>query len=87
LGVGELSRIMRVATSRTTTLDPDDILNKAIVAGGGTPIVGNVSHALCGAGSVYFRLVFYGTNGDLNGNGRIRTYRVRVSLALDYDNL
>ena len=43
LGVGELSRIMRLATSRTTTLDADDILNKAIVAGGGTPIVASRS--------------------------------------------
>lgn len=87
LGVGELSRIMRVATSRTTTLDPDDILNKAIVAGGGTPIVGNVTHALCGAGSVLTQLVFYGTYGDLNSGSRIIASRVRVSLALEYDNL
>lgn len=87
LGVGELSRIMRVATSRTTTLDPDDILNKAIVAGGGTPIVGNVTHALCGASSVYNRLVFGGTHGYLSNGSRIGTYRVRVSLALNYDNL
>ena len=87
LGVGELSRIMRVATSRTTTLDPDDILNKAIVAGGGTPIVGNVSHALCGAASVNLQLIFDGAGGILGNNLRVITYRVRVSLALDYDNL
>ena len=87
LGVGELSRIMRVATSRTTTLDPDDILNKAIVAGGGTPIVGNVTHALCGAYSVSSQLIFNGTSGCLYGNHRLYTSRVRVSLALDYDNL
>ena len=88
LGVGELSRIMRVATSRTTTLDPDDILNKAIVAGGGTPIVGNVTHALCGAYSVYLQLFFNGTFGGLYSYYiRINTGRVRVSLALDYDNL
>lgn len=87
LGVGELSRIMRVATSRTTTLDPDDILNKAIVAGGGTPIVGNVTHALCGAGSVDAQLIFYGTRGTLSSGTRINASRVRVSLALEYDNL
>ena len=87
LGVGELSRIMRVATSRTTTLDPDDILNKAIVAGGGTPIVGNVSHALVGASYVYYQLIFGGVAGDLRNDGRINAYRVRVSLALEYDNL
>lgn len=87
LGVGELSRIMRVATSRTTTLDPDDILNKAIVAGGGTPIVGNVSHALCGAYSVYNQLFFSGPYGGLYGYYRVSTIRVRVSLALEYDNL
>ena len=87
LGVGELSRIMRVATSRTTTLDPDDILNKAIVAGGGTPIVGNVSHALVGAGYVNRQLIFYGTRGNLDYSLRLGTFRVRVSLALEYDNL
>lgn len=87
LGVGELSRIMRVATSRTTTLDPDDILNKAIVAGGGTPIVGNVTHALCGANSVNYQLFFYGAYGSLSYGGRLSTGRVRFSLALDYDNL
>lgn len=87
LGVGELSRIMRVATSRTTTLDPDDILNKAIVAGGGTPIVGNVTHALCGAYSVNTQLIFYGPYGYLFSYIRVDTLRVRVSLALDYDNL
>lgn len=89
LGVGELSRIMRVATSRTTTLDPDDILNKAIVAGGGTPIVGNVTHALCGADSVGYQLIFYGSGGRLSSGGilRVNTRRVRVSLALEYDNL
>ena len=85
LGVGELSRIMRLATSRTTTLDADDILNKAIVAGGGTPIVGNVSHALCGAGSVRLQLFFYGTNGYLTDANRFGTTRVRVSLALEYE--
>ena len=38
--------------------------------------------------SVGYQLVFSGTGGGLNGNGgRIRTLRVRVSLALDYDNL
>ena len=87
IGVGELSRIMRVATSRTTTLDADDVLNKAIVAGGGTPIVGNVSHALCGAGTVYTQLFFNGTHGRLYNYYRINTYSVRVSLALEYDNL
>lgn len=87
LGVGELSRIMRVATSRTTTLDPDDILNKAIVAGGGTPIVGNVTHALCGAYSVNAQLIFGGPYGSLSNGSRINAARVRVSLALDYDNL
>lgn len=87
LGVGELSRIMRVATSRTTTLDPDDILNKAIVAGGGTPIVGNVTHALCGARSVSYQLVFHGTLGYLYNYHRVNADGVRVSLALEYDNL
>ena len=88
LGVGELSRIMRVATSRTTTLDADDILNKAIVAGGGTPIVGNVTHALVGAGNVTHQLFFNGNNGSLNGHTlRIGSGRVRVSLALEYENL
>ena len=87
LGVGELSRIMRVATSRTTTLDADDILNKAIVAGGGTPIVGNVTHALVGATSVSSQLVFYGGHGGLDSDIRIVNYRVRVSLALEYENL
>ena len=86
LGVGELARIMRVATSRTTALDPDDVLNKAIVAGGGTPIVGNVTHALCGAGSVYRQLVFYGADGHLSSSGRINACRVRVALALEYEN-
>lgn len=85
LGVGELSRIMRLATSRTTTLDADDILNKAIVAGGGTPIFGDVSHALCGAHSVYRQLLFDGAGGDLNPNNRISANRVRVSLALEYE--
>lgn len=87
IGVGELSRIMRVATSRTTTLDADDVLNKAIVAGGGTPIVGNVSHALCGAYSVYSQLIFYGTYGSLNLSYRYISNRVRVALALEYDEL
>lgn len=87
LGVGELSRIMRVAPSRTTTLDADDVLNKAIVAGGGIPIVGNVSHALVGASSVYYQLIFNGSDGNLSSYSRVRTYRVRVSLALEYDNL
>lgn len=86
-GVGELARIMRYATSRTSTLDPDDILNKAIVAGGGTPIVGNVTHALCGANSVNSWLVFIGNSGSLTYGNRVLTFRVRVSLALDYDNL
>lgn len=87
LGVGELSRIMRVAPSRTTTLDADDVLNKAIVAGGGTPIVGNVSHALVGASNVSTQMFFSGYYGYLYGYGRISTLRVRVSLALEYDNL
>ena len=86
LGVGELARIMRLGTSRTTTLDADDVLNRAIVAGGGTAIVGNVTHALCGANTVYNQLLFYGHNGNLSGNARILTYRVRVALALEYDD-
>ena len=87
IGVGELARIMRVATSRTTTLDANDILNKAIVAGGGTPIVGNVTHALCGAGHVYHQLVFSGAYGYLGSSyRRVGSTRVRVSLALEYEN-
>lgn len=87
LGVGELSRIMRAATSRTTTLDADDVLNKAIVAGGGTSIVGNASHALCGASYVGSQLIFIGSYGILYSYYRILAVRVRVSLALEYDNL
>lgn len=88
LGVGELARIMRLATSRTSTLDADDVLNAAIDAGGGTVIVGNVTHALCGARSVNGQLVYYGSYGYLYPNviHRISSHRVRVSLALDYDN-
>lgn len=39
------------------------------------------------ASSVYNQLLFYGTYGYLYDNDRVLTYRVRVSLALDYDNL
>ena len=87
LGVGELARIMRVATSRTTTLDANDILNKAIVAGGGTPIVGNVTHALCGAYSANSQLIFDGTYGFLSNRNRYSSLRGRVALALEYENL
>lgn len=84
LGVGELARIMRLATSRTTTLDADDILNKAIVAAGGTPIVGNVTHALCGAYSVNRQLICGGSGGFLGSSIRINTNRLRVALDLKY---
>lgn len=85
-GVGELARIMRYATSRTSTLDPDDIINQAIVAGGGTTILGSTTHALCGAYYVSNQLVFYGTGGDLFSSSRYYSYRVRVSLDLEYEN-
>ncbi len=85
-GVGELARIMRYATSRTSTLDPDDIINQAIVAGGGTTILGSTTHALCGASSVHTQLVFYGAVGSLGSGGRYSSLRVRVSLALEYEN-
>ncbi len=86
LGVGELSPIMRLGTSRTTTLDADDVLNHAIVAGGGTVIVGSTTHALCGALNANAQLVFNGTGGNLNGSTRISSCRVRVALALEYDD-
>ena len=87
LGVGELARIMRLATSRTTTLDPDDIINQAIVSAGGTVIVGNTSHALCGASSASSQLIFNGTHGSLYDRYRSYSLRVRVALALEYDEL
>lgn len=89
IGVGELARIMRKATSKTTTLDANDVINAAIVADNGIPIVGNSSYALCGAGSAGTQLIFSGSNGSLNGNGsrRLSTYKVRVSRAFDYDDL
>ena len=88
IGVGELSRIMRYATSRTSTIDPDDIINQAIVAGGGTTILGNTAYALCGADRVSGQLIFEGTYGSLNGLliYRYVSRRVVVSLALEYEN-
>ena len=85
LGVGELSRIMEKATSRTTTLDANDVINQAIIAAGGTGIYGNTTYQLVGASSVNIQLICYGATGALNGNGtRIHTYQVRVALALHY---
>lgn len=88
LGVGEISRIMREATSRKSTLDANDVLNRAIVAGGGTTILGSTTHQLCGAGSVSSQLIFSGASGYLNGSyGRIYSGRVRVALALEYEDI
>lgn len=88
IGVGELARIMRKATSRTTTLDANDVINAAIVADNGTPIVGSNSYALCGAGDAGSQLVFYGSYGILSSYySRIGTLKVRVSRAFDYDDL
>lgn len=86
LGVGELARIMRYATSRTSTLDPDDIINQAIVAGGGTTILGSTTHALCGAYSACFQLFFYGPYGLLHYGYRFSSRGVRVALVLEYEN-
>lgn len=86
LGVGESSRIHRLGTSRTSTLDADDVLNKAIVAGGGTTIVGNSTHALCGAYGVNSQLFFHGSSGILSYGSRLSSNRVRVALASKYED-
>ena len=84
IGVGELARIMKLATSRTTTLDANDVINKAIIAAGGTGIYGNTTYQLCGASNVYYQLIFGGTYGNLRNNNRIGSTQVRVALALNY---
>lgn len=85
LGVGELSRIMEKATSRTTTLDANDVINQAIIAAGGTGIYGNTTYQLCGASNASNQLICNGTHGNLsNGGSRVRTGQVRVALALNY---
>ena len=86
LGVGELSRIMRLATSKTATLDADDILNKAIVAGGGSPIISNTSYTLCLPSSIANSLFFQRVNGTLSRlDPRVVSRDMFVSLTLDYE--
>ena len=48
--------------------------------------IGNSEQNLCGANNVNNQLIFNGTNGRLASNGRYSSYRVRVSLALEYEN-
>lgn len=86
LGVGELSRIMRLATSRTTALEVDDVINRAIVAADGTGIYGNTTYQHCGASSANYQLIFNGPRGCLGNSYRITAAQVRVAPALKYPN-
>lgn len=64
-----------------------DEINKALDEAGGDRLMGWYWTKTPSAYHVNIQLIFYGTGGKLNDSYRYGSLRVRVSLALEYDNL
>ena len=64
-----------------------DEINKALDEAGGDRLMGWYWTKTPSAGNVYYQFIFDGATRTLSSNYRCFSYRVRVSLALEYDNL
>ena len=63
-----------------------DEINEALDKAGGDRLMGWYWTKTPSADDVSDQLIFYGSYGNLSSSRRINAYRVRVSLALEYEN-